>query len=143
MRRKLWFRPFATLLAVWFPLVIGEPGVLQPCPTHGALTSVASGAQADAQAEPMAHHHDASAEQASTASTASTTDQSTPGHDHHNCTCIGCCVGSAASAPAPDTPTTTFIVAVYDAAVSRTTVALSPRPGPEFSRPYNTGPPRV
>src|SRR5437868_4363411 len=50
MRRALWFRPLALLVAVWLPLFIGEPNLLSPCPMHGAY-AVASG-QAN-----TAHHH--------------------------------------------------------------------------------------
>ena len=31
-----WFKPTAVLLAAWLPLIVGEPGVVHACPTHGA-----------------------------------------------------------------------------------------------------------
>jgi len=91
MRQTRWFRTIATVLAVWFPLIVGEPGVVHACPAHGgaAATSVAA----------TAHHHGMS-------------HGSQPGHDHHDCTCISCCVGSVVAAPAPVAPTTVFVDAM-------------------------------
>ena len=40
MRRTSWFKPIAVLLAVWLPLIVGEPGLVHACPTHGAPTIV-------------------------------------------------------------------------------------------------------
>ncbi len=120
MRQKSWFRALATVLAVWLPLIVGEPGVVHACPAHGG-SAVASTA-------PMAHHHGAS-------------HGSAPGHDHHDCTCISCCVGSVVAAPAPVEPATVFVAAIRDIGVAHPAVASLPRQAPEYSRPYTTGPP--
>ena len=55
MRRTWWFRPLASLLTLWFPLIVGEPSLLQPCPTHGSVVIASAGVHASAQ--PAAGHH--------------------------------------------------------------------------------------
>jgi hypothetical protein len=121
MRKKSWFRALATVLAVWFPLIVGEPGVVHACPAHGGVAAAAS---------TMAHHHGASHD-------------SQPGHDHHDCTCISCCVGSVVASPAPAAPATVFVAAIRDADTAHLAVASLPRQAPDYSRPFTTGPPRV
>jgi hypothetical protein len=133
MRRTWWFRPLATLLTLWFPLIVGEPSLLQPCPTHGSMF-VASAAT------PTAHGAHHAAHQAAHAPASS--HHSTPGH-HHICTCIGCCTGSAAVVPTFEGPTTTIVVATYDPAFGHATDESLSHNEPEFSRPYTTGPPRA
>jgi len=122
MRRKSWFRAVATVLAVWFPLIVGEPGVVHACPAHGG------GATSTAATVAMAHHHAASHD-------------SQPGHDHHDCTCISCCVGSIVAAPAAITPVTAFVEAIFDLGAKSAPVPSLPQQAPEYSRPYTTGPP--
>jgi hypothetical protein len=133
MRRTSWFRPIAVLLAVWLPLIIGEPGVVHACPTHGA--PVVAAASVPHAIGSMAEHHHPSAEPRSSRDSA-------PGHDHHNCTCISCCVGSVA-APATKVAVTTVVVALYEIRLLQPTVQALPSLAPEFSRPYPTGPPRA
>jgi hypothetical protein len=134
MRRPLWFRTLASMLALWFPLVAGEPGVLHPCPTHGSGSALATslhGAHAGASMHSAAHgagHHSA---------------PSAPGHDHHNCTCISCCTASAAALRAPDAPTIEIMTVERAASAAVPNAASLPRPAPEYARPYTTGPPRV
>jgi len=123
MRQTRWFRAAATLLAVWFPLIVGEPGVVHACPAHGGVVATTSAAT-------MPHHHGAP-------------HGSQPGHDHHDCTCISCCVGSVVAAPVPVAPATVFVDAIRDAETGHPAVASLPRQAPEYSRPYTTGPPRV
>lgn len=66
-----------------------------------------------------------------------------PGHDHHNCTCIGCGAGSAAVVPTFEGPTADFEVVTYYAESAPTSAESLPRSPPPFSRPYTTGPPRA
>lgn len=132
MRRTLWFRSLATLLAVWFPLMVGEPGVLHLCPMHGG-SPVASAPQ------PAAHAHHGAA-----ASTELTSKQgSRQGHDHHHCTCIASCTSTATAVPAPDPPAVVVVEAAYATKSALPNVGSLARPAPEYSRPYTTGPPRV
>jgi hypothetical protein len=135
MRRRGWFRPLGMLLTLWFPMVTGEPGLLHPCPMHGAAARVVAVAHhVHGAATSSAHVHGAT--QAST----NATDHSLPGHDHHSCTCISCCSASAAlRAPVP----AAVAVAVIEYGVARAILSVEslPRPAPEFSRPFTTGPP--
>jgi hypothetical protein len=124
MRRKSWFRAVATVLAVWLPLIVGEPGIVHVCPAHGGIATSSTSTVA------MAHHHAASHD-------------SQPGHNHHDCTCISCCVGSVVPAPAPATPVTAFVEVVFDVGAENSAVASLPQQAPEYSRPYTTGPPRA
>src|SRR6185503_6762068 len=136
MRRTSWFRSLAAALAAWFPLVVGEPSLLQPCPTHGAAI-VAS------QSAPAAHH--AGAHEGHTAADAapSHNHDSSPNGDHHTCSCIGCCTSSASSVALPQTLETIDATIIdVPSAVLPSAVELA-RPAPAFSRPYTTGPPRV
>lgn len=135
MRRKAWFRSLAALLAIWLPLIVGEPGVAHACPTHGAAATAST---------VSSHHgaHGAGNPRHGAASHGSASQHGSPTHGHHDCSCISCCVGSAAApAPAP-APTTTFVVAVHAADATYSPAPL-PRSTAEYSRPYTTGPPRV
>ena len=124
MRRKSWFRAVASVLAIWFPLIVGEPSVVHVCPTHSGV------AMSTPSTVAMAHHHVASHD-------------SPPGHDHHECSCISCCVGSVVAAPAVGTPVTAFVEAIFDLGANHSVVASPTQQAPEFSRPYTTGPPRA
>lgn len=139
MRRTWWFNPLATLLTLWLPLIIGEPSLLQPCPTHGAAVvasaATANAHQASANGQQHTAHHAASADSADHGSA--------PDHQHANCSCIGCCTGSPAITPNFGAPIATVVVATYTAAPPPVEAAALPRPAPEYARPYNTGPPRV
>jgi len=130
VRRTSWFRPIAVLLAVWLPLIVGEPGVVHACPTHGAPAVTRAQHTSVATAE---HHHAAAAQQSH---------DSAPSHDHHNCTCISCCTGSVA-APATPVAVTTVVVARYETRSLQPGAQSPPSLAPEFSRPYPTGPPRA
>ena len=141
MRRALWFRSLASLLALWLPLVAGEPGLLHPCPMHGAGRAVVAslrGETVHAPATQHAHHHAgmAAADQQPNHSPA-------PAHDHHSCTCIDCCAVSAGAFVAPAAPAVTVAVVAYVATRSLPGVESLARPAPEYSRPYTTGPPRA
>ncbi len=131
MRRALWFRSLASLLAVWLPLIAGEPGLLHPCPMHGAGRAVIASLRGEAVAvAPTSHAHHADHSQA-------------PAHQHHDCTCINCCTVSAAAFIAPTAATTEIIVAEYSVSRTVPSVESFARPAPEYSRPYTTGPPRA
>jgi len=149
IRRKAWFRTLATLLAAWLPLVAGEPGVLQPCPMHGAARAVIAtlhgrpvepGMVGDAPAAAPAHQHHSAASM-----TTAGADHSAPsGHDHHACSCIdGCSAASAVTFVVPAQPAAEFVVAAFETTRSVPSVESLARPAPEYSRPYTTGPPRA
>jgi hypothetical protein len=140
MRRTWWFRPLSTILTLWLPLIVGEPSLLQPCPTHGAAV-VASAAMHSAQSP--AHRAGGEVEHLHHAASAPASGHdSSPGHQH-NCSCIGCCTGAAAIVPRFDAPIASVVVATYLAADVPVEAAALPRPAPEYARPYTTGPPRA
>lgn len=129
MRRTPWFRPLASILTLWLPLILGEPSLLQPCAMHGAAV-VAAAHVSDAPRQHAGHHGMADADHGSDSQ-----------HRHTNCSCIGCCTSSPAIAPSFDAPIATIVVATYPVASTPVAAAALPRPAPEYARPYTTGPP--
>ncbi len=94
-------RPFAAMFALWFAMVLGDPGVLHSCPMHGghaAQTKGAPGHQQHAAAHERAASHDSSRMPAPTAP----------------CTCVGHCCATPATAPLPTVPTFVVPAAVAD-----------------------------
>jgi hypothetical protein len=137
------------LLAMWLPLVAGEPGLLQPCPMHGAGPAVTASLRGELSklgllGAPAAEHSSSHGHHAA-ASSAAQADHSAPAssHDHHTCSCIDGCTATAVAFVTPAVPTAEFTVAEFAAVSSIPGVESLPRPGPEFSRPYTTGPPRA
>src|SRR5215831_8092726 len=136
-RRAFWFRPLATLLAVWLPLFVGEPNLVSPCPTHGAL-AVARG-NAHGTAGSMHRHGHASM----ASSDASRHGSQSPGHDEKDCACIGCCTPGVARAAVVGAPIAIVTVATYEPELAFPPADTHPQLAPELSRPYPTGPPRA
>lgn len=87
-------------------------------------------AHSDAQAVPA---HSASSHQHGSA----------PGQEHHGCSCIACCTMSVAADLAGGAPTIDAPVAIRRAAASIPARLLVVATAVEYSRPYNTGPPRA
>lgn len=144
MRRTPWFRSLASLLAVWLPLIAGEPGLLHPCPMHGAGRAVFASLRGEALPAPAASHDAAHSHHMAAGGDGHASHQTpAPGHSHHDCTCIGCCTVSASAFVAPAPPTAEFVVAEYATARTVPSVESLARPAPEYSRPYTTGPPRA
>lgn len=148
MRRTLWYRSLATLLAVWFPLIIGGPAWLPACPMHGTGSAMSLMTQQQAPANGSADDaamvmHDHNASGASAATAGGEHQNAERGSGHHHCTCIDCCgIGMAAVLqPAP------AVVAVAVAEIGTMPVVQNAqslaRPAPEYSRPFTTGPPRA
>jgi len=125
----------ATCLAVWFPLVVGEPGVLQSCPMHGGAVATTT------STAPAAHSHHAAA--SAEVSHGSHAPASAPSHGHHACSCIGACAGSAAVALTTSAPELPAVTVAYRPASILPSGERLARPAPSFSRPYTTGPPRA
>jgi hypothetical protein len=134
MRRLSRFsRPLNALFALWFAMVLGDPGVLHSCPMHGGH-GAAHGAAAAGSHGSHASHDMAAA------------DAGSPGAAHHGdapapCTCVGHCC--AAPAVAPVSPAAT--VAVPDA-VARVRDPLAAPAGdapasPDLRLPFGNGPP--
>jgi hypothetical protein len=125
MNRTSWWRkPVVALLAVWFPLVVGEPSLLQPCRAHGSVVS--------ATAEPATHDHGPSADDG---------DRETgTGHEHSECSCLGCCASTTGLVVARFAPTLGVLPITSPSVIS--SVDSPPRQARAHSRPYTTGPPR-
>jgi len=68
---------------------------------------------------------------------------SAPTHQHHACTCIGACAGSAAVALTTSAPELPALTIAYRPASILPSGERLARPAPSFSRPYTTGPPRA
>jgi hypothetical protein len=133
LRRALAYRPLAILIAVWLPLFIGEPNLVSPCPTHGALAVMHAGVHS-------AHsgHHASMASHAAGGSK-----QSAPEHSEKDCSCIGCCTRGVARVAVVEPPVAIVAVAAYEPAPAFPPAETKSLPAPELSRPYPTGPPRA
>ena len=81
MRRSIWHRTLAALLAPWFAFLVAEPAtVMHRCPMHDGIMA------ASAMHGMAAHGHD----------------RSPTAPAHHHCTCIGGCTAAGATGlPAP------------------------------------------
>jgi len=130
-RRARWTRPVAALFALWFALVLGDPGLLHSCPTHGGHGSANATASAGAEHQMATHaEHDASRH---------------GDHGHHGktgpCTCVGQCCAAPALVSLPAVPPLHVPTAV---ALAEPTlhVAIEPAPASPASRlPFANGPP--
>jgi len=147
MRRSPLFRTLATLLALWLPLVAGEPGLLQPCPMHGAERALIASFRGASSEQPVAVEHAGGSHrhhQAAASTSAESGQHPTPSHDHGNCSCIdGCTPGAAAAFVAPAAPSLEVATAAHVSTSAIRSVESLARPAPEYSRPYTTGPPRA
>ncbi|HEX8848861.1 MAG TPA: hypothetical protein VF761_04935 [Gemmatimonadaceae bacterium] len=129
MRRTPWTRLLAALMAVWLPVLLGEPGLLHHhCPMHdGTATAGASVTMHGAHA---GHgDHDASPESGA------------PHGEHHACTCIGACSASGATATLP-APIAASLEPIGTAHVGVPAEYATPaRPRVPFALPFPNGPP--
>ncbi len=134
-RRARWTRPFAALFALWFAVIIGDPGLLHACPMHG------NHGGAHAAASSTNTHHAASMHQAATTSDAASHDASPHHGGSSTCTCVGQCCATPSLAPLPavanlHVPATVALVEP----VQR--VALQPATAaPDLRLPFANGPP--
>ena len=90
MRRSLWHRALAAVMAAWLAIVMAEPAVLHACPMHGGVGMTHAASAAHGVAMEMTHH----------AASAPADSPAQPAHGHQ-CTCLGQCsapVGVAAPA---------------------------------------------
>src|SRR5437016_3644321 len=129
MRRPAWLRSLALVLGLWFPLVAGEPGLFDPCPTHGVVAAAQTAHMSHTAMAGHAHHGQSQ----------------TPGpsHQHNGCTCVGCCSTTGTALRAPAVATVAIATIIIPTAQQFADVSTRPRPAPEYARPYTTGPPRL
>jgi hypothetical protein len=137
MRRPVRYtRPFSVLFALWFAVVLGDPGVLHSCPMHGAGHGVAT-------SHHMAHasHHDEVAHGATHA------EHGSPAGDGHHapgpCTCVGHCCAAPAVAPLAVAPAVYVPVEVLAEHRALQSAPSVPRAAPTIRLPFANGPPAV
>ncbi|MEP7002330.1 MAG: hypothetical protein ABI969_17710 [bacterium] len=128
MLRRLsrWSRPFSALFALWFAVVLGDPGVLHSCPMHGAHAMASGGHASHAAA---AHHQ--------------SHDSAPTKNSSGDCSCVGQCCAAAAVASLP--AVASFAVPAHVARPS----ALPEYPrddipsSPHVRLPFANGPPQA
>jgi hypothetical protein len=129
-----WSRPFAALFALWFAVVLGDPGVLHSCPMHGNYAAPVAATEHSEHAMhggATAHHVDAPSESS---------------HQHGPqgpCTCVGHCCATPAVAPLP-----TVVIFTVPAHVAQPTqrpeLSSDDAPAsPDLRLPFANGPPRA
>ena len=138
-RRARWTRPVAALFALWFALVLGDPGLLHSCPMHGGHALAGTAASAG-----MPHHSAGNAEHAAMDHT---TSQQATSHDasHHGssgpCTCVGSCCVAPAIAPLPGVPAMHVPATVaHVEPAARVAFVVAPA-APDTRLPFANGPP--
>jgi hypothetical protein len=136
MRRLARFsRPLNALFALWFAMVLGDPGVLHACPMHGGHGA----SHSPSAAAPAAHgEHSAHAMPAA--------EMAAPEAGQHGatpapCTCVGHCC--AAPAVAPVSRAAALVVPEAVAEVRRPLAAPSSDApaSPDLRLPFPNGPP--
>jgi hypothetical protein len=137
-RRARWTRPLAALFALWFAVVVGDPGLLHSCPMHGGHAMAGMAASAG-----MQHHSATSAEHASEHASMDHATQHDASHHAGNgpCTCVGSCCVAPAVAPLPGVPAMHVPATVAHAKpVARVAFVVAPA-APDTRLPFANGPP--
>lgn len=142
-RRARWTRPFIALFALWFAVVLGDPGLLHSCPMHGGhgVAHAAASTGSAQHVHGMAHDAHASHDIAAADAAQHDAQQGSPHHGTGPCTCIGQCCAMSAVASVP----------VVSAVHVPTTVARAEQPfvvalgvapaSPDTRLPFANGPP--
>jgi hypothetical protein len=121
MPRSVLARILSTVFALWFAVVIGDPGVLHACPEHGAHASHGSHA---------AHH--AAASQHGGA----------PAHSG-GCTCMGSCCATPVVAPLPGIANFVVSEAIIPAVGQPEYSCAAPAAAAPRLLPFSNGPPQA
>jgi hypothetical protein len=136
MRRLSRFsRPLNALFALWFAMVLGDPGVLHSCPMHGghgAAHPSSAASAADGASEHAGH---------ATASMAGSSEAGHHGDTPAPCSCVGHCCAAPAAAPVGTAGT--LVVPDTVARVRRPLAAPPSRApaSPDLRLPFANGPP--
>ena len=123
-------RPLNAIFALWFAIVLGDPGVLHACPMHGG-----HGATHAAAAHAGHGMHAASA--ASTSASEATQHHETPAL----CTCVGQCCAASTVAPVPTVPAVHVPAAVAEVQHPLTAPSADAPASPDLRLPFANGPP--
>ena len=127
-------RPLSALFALWFAIVLGDPGVLHSCPMHGghgaAHSAAMMGNAAAAHEGHVMHHAAAPASDAS----------------HHQdapapCTCLGHCCATPAAAPVPAVAAVLVPEAVAEVGHPLPAPSSDAPASPDRRLPFANGPP--
>jgi hypothetical protein len=134
-------RPFTALFALWFAIMLGDPGMLHTCAMHGGHGGHGRGA---AQAAPAAaEHHTQMAHGAHGAAHAAapgdTQQPAAPGP----CTCIGHCCAVTVAAPLPAVAVLPVPVAVAEERHPLDAPTVEAPAAPDRRLPFANGPPTV
>jgi hypothetical protein len=129
-------RPLNALFALWFALVLGDPGVLHSCPMHGGHGAAHSAATATAPATPAGHAaHGAPAAEHAAADAA-------PHHDAPvTCSCVGHCCAASAVAPLPQVTALHVPEPVAEPRHPLAAPASVAPTAPDLRLPFANGPP--
>jgi hypothetical protein len=140
IRRARWTRPFVALFALWFAVVLGDPGLLHSCPMHGGHGM--AHATASATDAPQAHDAHMMHDVASAGAAQHDAQQSAPHHGTTGpCTCVGQCCAMSAVASVP-VVAAMHVPATISRAEQPLVVALGHAPAsPDTRLPFANGPP--
>ena len=139
-RRSRWVRPFAAMFALWFAVMVGDPGMLHSCPMHGGHGAAGVGAAAGTHATHAMHAtHAAHDADGSSAATHDGTSQ------HHGgtgpCTCVGQCCAASIVAPLPHVAATHLPATVARMEPLPLRAAGDAPASPDLRLPFANGPP--
>ena len=120
-----WMTPiFRAAIALWFALVVGEPGIVKVCSAHGTMGA------------PSVVAHDAASHGAPASKQKSE-------HQHNDCQCVGRCTASAINVNVPADRLVQFVATVTELERRWPTPELHAGGAPPHTLPFTTGPPRA
>lgn len=122
-------RPLNAIFALWFAIVLGDPGVLHSCPMHGGHGATHAAASAHAG------HDMHGAQPAATSDSAEHHDAPAP------CTCVGHCCAASSVAPIPTVPAVHVPAAVAEVQHPLTAPSADAPASPDLRLPFANGPP--
>jgi hypothetical protein len=137
--------PFTALFALWFAIVLGDPGMLHACPMHGG----GHGAHGTEQASAPAPSHDTPGMHEHHTAGHSATHESDQGSRHDvpapagPCTCVGHCCAAAALAPLPTVASLPVPAAVAQERDPLDAPSVVAPASPGLRLPFANGPPAV
>jgi hypothetical protein len=128
-------RPVAMLFALWFAIVLGDPGMLHTCAMHGGhgghgAVSAAAAVAHDGHMTHGAAHQSAPADAPQPKAPAP-------------CTCLGHCCAVTVAAPLPALATVPVPVAVAEERHPLAAPAVEAPAAPDRRLPFANGPPTV
>lgn len=140
IRRSRWARPFAALFALWFAVILGDPGMLHSCPMHGGHGGHAAATAAGGH--DMAAHASHGMHAAAAMAADAAPQQSAPHHGGTGpCTCVGQCCAASIAAPLPTVATIHLPATVARTEPAQLAARAELPAAPDFRLPFANGPP--